>query len=284
LPKRRTTINLDFRLNKEQSARVRQGFIPAVMEEKWFAYFENNTLYLHRSWTGYCIDQIHFVEEDDGLRATHAEVNRYSRQYENKDDTEDRERIITLVMHLAELHWRAQSKTVDSMAAALAQAMQPLYLGSPSVMNEVVSPYFAACVGVWRSYFDKSPPIVTHKDKDKEFSRVCDILCGDNPEYTLIPDWHTAPALGQAAILYFCLDPEYCTGESLQLILVEGMSAIGLKIMEILRAFQKSDKPDWNRDALPRLNELQRFVVAVLMGTNTVFMPGKTLENLGWSS
>lgn len=112
--------------------------------------------------------------------------------------------------------------------------MQPRYLGSPSVMNEVVAPYFAACVGVWRSYFDKSPPMVTHKDKDREFKRVCDILCGDNPDYTLIPDWHTVPVLGQAAIRYFCLDPEYCADESLQLILVEGMSAVGLKIMEIL--------------------------------------------------
>lgn len=25
------------------------------MEDKWFSYMDENTLYAHRSWTGYCI-------------------------------------------------------------------------------------------------------------------------------------------------------------------------------------------------------------------------------------
>ena len=25
------------------------------MEDKWFSYMDGNTLYAHRSWTGYCI-------------------------------------------------------------------------------------------------------------------------------------------------------------------------------------------------------------------------------------
>ena len=32
--------------------RIRMGLIPQAIEDKWFAYLENDTLYLYRSWTG----------------------------------------------------------------------------------------------------------------------------------------------------------------------------------------------------------------------------------------
>ena len=31
---------------------IKAGLIPREMEDKWFIYFEGDTLYLHRSWTG----------------------------------------------------------------------------------------------------------------------------------------------------------------------------------------------------------------------------------------
>ena len=33
------------------------------MEDKWFSYMDGNTLYAHRSWTGYCIYIIEINEE-----------------------------------------------------------------------------------------------------------------------------------------------------------------------------------------------------------------------------
>jgi len=33
-------------------SRVRDGLIPWAMEDKWFVYFEEPHLFLHRSWTG----------------------------------------------------------------------------------------------------------------------------------------------------------------------------------------------------------------------------------------
>lgn len=43
---------------------IRQGYIPEEMEEKWFIYVEGNWLYLHRSWTGFCIYMVRFEEQD----------------------------------------------------------------------------------------------------------------------------------------------------------------------------------------------------------------------------
>jgi len=35
--------------------RMRQGFVPADMDDRWFIFFEDGWLYFHRSWTGACI-------------------------------------------------------------------------------------------------------------------------------------------------------------------------------------------------------------------------------------
>ena len=31
---------------------IREGYIPHMMEEKWFIFMEGNRLFAHRSWTG----------------------------------------------------------------------------------------------------------------------------------------------------------------------------------------------------------------------------------------
>jgi hypothetical protein len=44
----------------------------------------------------------------------------------------------------------------------------------------------------------------------------------------------------------------------------------------------KTEGAQWQRDALPQLYVLHKFVVAVLLGTNTVLMPGKVLKDFHW--
>jgi len=41
-------------------ARIQLGLIPQVMEDKWFCYFDDNTLFFHRSWTGIPVFRVHF--------------------------------------------------------------------------------------------------------------------------------------------------------------------------------------------------------------------------------
>lgn len=35
--------------------RVKMGLIPREMEDKWFIYYDNHTLNIHRSWAGFHI-------------------------------------------------------------------------------------------------------------------------------------------------------------------------------------------------------------------------------------
>jgi hypothetical protein len=59
------------------------------MEQKWFIFFERNRLYVHRSWTGYCIYIAHFKKNPGGYVLSGAEVNRDPKQYDETDDAYD---------------------------------------------------------------------------------------------------------------------------------------------------------------------------------------------------
>lgn len=65
------------------------NIIPEVMEDKWFIYLENNWLYFHRSWTGFCIYQLSIEPVTDGYKVVESWVNRDKEQYGNTDDTYD---------------------------------------------------------------------------------------------------------------------------------------------------------------------------------------------------
>lgn len=109
MPAQRVKLPLQFTLSADEADVVRMGFIPKQMEDKWFSYFQDNVLYQHRSWTGHCIDQIHFVPEGEGLRATHAVVNRDPGQYHGAADEDDVGRIENMVRELA----RMPGKTLE---------------------------------------------------------------------------------------------------------------------------------------------------------------------------
>ena len=38
--------------SRQEFEKIREGLIPKVTEDKWFIYFEEPHLFLHRSWTG----------------------------------------------------------------------------------------------------------------------------------------------------------------------------------------------------------------------------------------
>jgi len=286
MPESYIAVPLDFYLDARQAARVRQGFIPAQMEEKWFAYFENNTLYQHRSWTGYCIDQTHFVEEGEGLRATHAEVNRDFGQYQNTDDAEDIERITNAIQCLSNLSPGASSKMEDSFAAAMQASIQPNYLGSPEVMKRVVTPFYEACILEWfsDSYPEKELDslLVTNEKK-----KLINILRGKDKSYTVIGTWNSTSELGNSARKYFCLDADSCDGESLGFILVQSLDAIQEHIAAMLEVASVNFEDDEDYEELREsyiemLSPIRDFAGAVFMGTNTVLMPDKTLHNYEW--
>lgn len=93
MPEKYTTIDINIEYCKDDMTKIRAGFIPQAMEEKWFTYFEDieNKLYMHRSWTGYCIYIVTFEEKGDKFVAKMAKVNRDPSQCQCTSDEEDKE-------------------------------------------------------------------------------------------------------------------------------------------------------------------------------------------------
>lgn len=70
------------------------GNIPQQMENKWFWYVDDNKLYAHRSWTGFCI----FILELNATSNTHKVIiNRNKEQYRSTSIQADLEKINSLL-------------------------------------------------------------------------------------------------------------------------------------------------------------------------------------------
>jgi len=59
------------------------------MDDKWFTFFEEPYLYLHRSWTGHCIYHVRFERRGDAWYVIEALANRDADQYRESDDQRD---------------------------------------------------------------------------------------------------------------------------------------------------------------------------------------------------
>ena len=97
LPEQRATIELDLRFTPDEFEQIKRGVIPVEMEDKWFIYWEDDTLFFHRSWTGFCVYAVRFACDDEGATAVRADLNRDPEQYNNNDDQYDAEMIAYLV-------------------------------------------------------------------------------------------------------------------------------------------------------------------------------------------
>lgn len=84
----------------EEYQRIKLGLIPQVMEDKWFIYLEDDWLYFHRSWTGFCNFQLHIEPADDAYKVIEVWVNRDIEQYKNTDDNYDTKLLIFLIDRL----------------------------------------------------------------------------------------------------------------------------------------------------------------------------------------
>jgi hypothetical protein len=62
------------RWTQAEWTQIKQGFVPAAMEDKWFAFVEDDRLYLHRSWTGFGVYEAQFASEDRGWAIAEALV------------------------------------------------------------------------------------------------------------------------------------------------------------------------------------------------------------------
>lgn len=63
------------RFSGEEIQKIKRGLIPGQMEDKWFIYFEDGYLHLHRSWTGNAIYRVRIEEDGDGGQVIAAECS-----------------------------------------------------------------------------------------------------------------------------------------------------------------------------------------------------------------
>ena len=89
LPERREVLILDRTYSAFEFERIREGSVPKEMEDKWFSFFEEPWLYLHRSWTGFCVYQVRFEAIANGARVTEALASRDPDEHLTTDGTRD---------------------------------------------------------------------------------------------------------------------------------------------------------------------------------------------------
>ena len=102
MPEQRETFTMRRHITRVQMRFLRQGNIPQEMEDKWFWYMEGNTLYAHRSWTGFCVFILRFDPDSDEIRVT---VNRHPEQYTSDGLQEDEATINDLLDWWCQPHY-----------------------------------------------------------------------------------------------------------------------------------------------------------------------------------
>ena len=282
LPPQQRTLAIDVRLDANQAERLRRGFIPKAMEQKWFAYFEDGVLYQHRSWTGMLIFVTPFRPDGLGLRATRTLVNQDPEQYSVTDEQELRQMVEGLILDLASAP--ANEDLTDPFVATLAKALGPKYLGSPDVVRQEVEAYLNLLVQRWLTiYLKDQGPGVSADQVYQANARLARIFAGEDPEYTVIGAWNSVAQLGAALVQACDLDADYCAGENLGFILSEALAGVSIAVTSLLREMREREL-DWASAVQPRLQALGQFVVSVLVGTHEVLYPGQTLKDFAGSS
>jgi 8-oxo-dGTP pyrophosphatase MutT (NUDIX family)/DNA-binding transcriptional regulator YiaG len=281
LPVRRTRIPLDVRLDHQETENFKLGFVPRMMEQKWFAYFEGDTLHEHRSWTGFCISEVHFVIEGEGLRAVYADVNREPHQYSCTDDADDARSITERIRNLAQLT-EAERNAEDPFVAAMKASLVRNYLGNPEVVHRLLETFFRAMLDHQIKQARGKSDAATYQACMDACNAVARAFAGEDPDYAVIGSWNSEKELGAVAVRTLGLDPAYYADENLFCILSEGLAGVWTRVREMFTAFLEDPRGDFEEDLLPRLGELLHFTASVLMGTHSVLFPGRVLKDFGY--
>ena len=65
---------------------IRRGYVPWIMDEKWFIFMEDNHMFAHRSWTGLGIYEATFAPAEGGFVIESAVVTGDETKYRRSSD------------------------------------------------------------------------------------------------------------------------------------------------------------------------------------------------------
>lgn len=102
MPSKNASFTIKRHFTNEEIDNLKLGHIPEEMEDRWFSYFEDNKLYIHRSWSGICIYIVEFNFKSNFISKFISKfipnkhkviVNRDDNQYACTDIDEDIEQL-----------------------------------------------------------------------------------------------------------------------------------------------------------------------------------------------
>ena len=70
----------------DEMGAIRRGYVPWIMDEKWFIFMEQNRLFAHRSWTGIGIYEATFASTEGGYVIESAVVTGDETKYRRSSD------------------------------------------------------------------------------------------------------------------------------------------------------------------------------------------------------
>lgn len=80
--------------------RIAAGLVPLDMDDRWFVYVEDHTLYVHRSWTGFGIFEARFQRTSSAWFMASAFVSGDPEQYRRSSDAYESLFLLTVIDHL----------------------------------------------------------------------------------------------------------------------------------------------------------------------------------------
>ncbi len=86
MPDRCVRVAMQRTFTPDEWRRIREGFLPEAMEDKWFIFVEGGAIHFHRSWSGLCIYKVPLRPVGDSFATDGALVNRHPKQSGGADD------------------------------------------------------------------------------------------------------------------------------------------------------------------------------------------------------
>lgn len=153
MPEQNTQFVFHRPFTEHQMQILRGGHIPQEMEDKWFWYMEGDTLYAHRSWTGFCIFRIEFKPDNNHL----VTVNRNPEQFGSTSVKADAEQLNDLLNWWTQDHYDYYSEWLSETVKSLEKAgmlqeklringseYDAVYFHKPEEPNGYLSNWFAS--------------------------------------------------------------------------------------------------------------------------------------------
>ncbi|SFJ54365.1 hypothetical protein [Thermoflavimicrobium dichotomicum] len=96
LPQKRAHLPLNIPISKKDFERIQAGFVPKDTDDRWYVHYKDGEIHFHRSWTGFCIFQLHVQPDKQSYCITDGWVNRDPDQYRSNNLDDDRDLLFGL--------------------------------------------------------------------------------------------------------------------------------------------------------------------------------------------